>query len=153
MKGRKIRALVDTQGLPLRIVIHSPGAQDRDGAALVLDKIRNSFPWLELLCVDSGYNAHQVDAAVAKIPSLRIEIVKRSDDIKGFVLRPPRWVVKKAFSWVGRIRRLAKGWENLAAPLQAFVALVSIQIAIRRLFQGVFALRQVSLRGRPNWTP
>ena len=111
----------------------------------MLDKIRNSFPWLELLCVDSGYNAHQVDAAVAKIPSLRIQIVKRSDDIKGFVLRPPRWVVKKAFSWVGRIRRLAKGWENLAAPLQAFVALVSIQIAIRRLFQGVFALRQGEL--------
>ena len=82
----------------------------------MLDKIRNSFPWLELLCVDSGYNAHQVDAAVAKVPALRIQIVKRSDDIKGFVLRPPRWVVKKAFSWVGRIRRLAKGWENLAAP-------------------------------------
>ena len=28
--------LVDTQGLPLRIVIHSAGVQDRDGAALVL---------------------------------------------------------------------------------------------------------------------
>ena len=69
MKGRKIHALVDTQGLPLRIVIHSAGVQDRDGAALVLDKIRNSFPWLELLWADSGYNAHQVDAAVAKVPS------------------------------------------------------------------------------------
>src|ERR1019366_8509505 len=86
VKGRKIHALVDTQGLPLRIVIHSAGVQDRDGAALVLDKIRNSFPWLELLWADSGYNAHQVDAAVAKVPSLplRIEIVRRSDDMKGF---------------------------------------------------------------------
>ncbi len=37
----------------------------------MLDKIRNSFPWLELLWADSGYNAHQVDAAVAKVPSLR----------------------------------------------------------------------------------
>jgi hypothetical protein len=33
----------------------------------------------------------------------------------------------------GRNRRLAKDWENLAATLQAFVALASIQIAIRRL--------------------
>ncbi len=47
----------------------------------MLDKIRNSFPWLELLWADSGYNAHQVDAAVAKVPSLRVEIVKRSDDM------------------------------------------------------------------------
>jgi adenylosuccinate synthase len=55
--------LVDTQGLPLRVVIHSAGIQDRDGAALVLDKIRNYFPWLELLWADSGYNAHQVNTA------------------------------------------------------------------------------------------
>jgi transposase len=49
VKGRKIHALVDTQGLPLRVIVHSAGVQDRDGAALVLDKIRNSFPWLELV--------------------------------------------------------------------------------------------------------
>lgn len=133
MKGRKIHALVDTQGLPLRAVIHSAGVQDRDGAALVLDKIRNSFPWLELVWADSGYNAHQVDAAVAKVASLRIEIVKRSDDMKGCVLLPRRWVVERTFSWFGRNRRLAKDWENLAETLHTFVVLASIQIAIRRL--------------------
>ena len=121
------------QRLPLRVVIHSAGVQDRDGAALVLDKIRNSFPWLELVWADSGYNAHQVDAAVAKVPSLRLEIVKRSDAMKGFIVLPRRWVVERTFSWFGRNRRLAKDWENLATTLQAFVALASIQIAIRRL--------------------
>ncbi len=133
MKGRKIHALVDAQGLPLRVVVHSAGVQDRDGAALVLAKIRNSFPWLELVWADSGYNAHQVNAAVAKVPALRIEIVKRSDDMKGFVLLPRRWVVERTFSWFGRNRRLAKDWENLATTLQTFVVLASIQIAIRRL--------------------
>ena len=133
MKGRKIHALVDTQGLPLRIVVHSAGMQDRDGAALVLDKIRNSFPWLELVWADNGYNAHQVAAAVARVPSLRIEIVKRSDDMKGFVVLPRRWVVERTFSWFGRNRRLAKDWENLATTLKTFVVLASIQLAIRRL--------------------
>ena len=99
----------------------------------MLDKIRNSFPWPELLWADSGYNAHQVNAAVAKVPPLCIEIVKRSDDMKGFILLPRRWVVERTFPWFGRNRRLAKDWENLAATLQAFVALASIQIAIRRL--------------------
>lgn len=114
---------------------HLPaGVQDRDGAALVLNKIRNSFPWLELVWADSGYNAHQVNAAaVAKVPSLRVEIVKRSDDINGFVVLPRRWVVERTFSWFGRNRRLAKDWENLATTLQTFVVLASIQIAIRRL--------------------
>ena len=54
----------------------------------MLDKIRRRFPWLELVWADNGYNARQVDAAVAKIPLMRIEIVKRSDDMKGFVAGP-----------------------------------------------------------------
>jgi hypothetical protein len=57
VKGRKIHALVDSEGLPMRIVVHSAAIQDRDGAGLVLDKIRGRFPWLELIWVDGGYNA------------------------------------------------------------------------------------------------
>jgi transposase len=45
---------------------------------------------------------------VAKVPPLRMEIVKRSDDAKGFVVLPRRWVVERTFSWFGRNRRLAK---------------------------------------------
>ena len=133
VKGRKIHALVDTEGLPLRVIIHSAGIQDRDGAALVLDKIRNRFPWLELIWADGGYNAHQVTAAAAANHPLRIEIVKRSDAMKGFVLLPRRWVVERTFSWFGRNRRIAKDYENLADTLAAFIHLASIQLAVRRL--------------------
>lgn len=133
MKGRKLHALVDTEGLPIRVVVHSAGIQDRDGAALVLDKIRKSHPWLEVIWADSAYNAHQVTDAVAKIPCLRLEIVKRPNDATGFVVLPRRWVVERTFSWLGRNRRLAKDWENLAETLLAFVTIASIQIALRRL--------------------
>ena len=135
VKGRKIHALVDTLGLPMRLVVHSAGTQDRDGAALVLDKIRARFPWLDLVWADGGYNARRVDQAVAKLPDLRIEIVKRSDDMNGFVVLPRRWVVERTFSWFGRYRRLAKDYENLADTLLAFVTLASIQFALRRLAQ------------------
>jgi putative transposase len=133
VKGRKIHALVDTEGLPLRVIVHSAAIQDRDGAALVLDRIRTRFPWLELIWADSAYNAWQVDAVVATQAGLRVEIVKRSDDMKGFLVLPRRWVVERTFSWFGRNRRLAKDFENLAETLAAFVAIASIQIAIRRL--------------------
>ena len=133
MKGRKLHALVDVEGLPLRVIVHSAGIQDRDGATLVLDKIRQRFPWLELVWADAGYNAHQVKDAVARSPGLRLEIIKRTDDIKGFVVLPRRWVVERTFSWFGRNRRLAKDYENLAETLTAFVTLAAIQIAIRRL--------------------
>ena len=112
-----------------RVIVHSAAIQDRDGAGLVLDKIRRRFPWLELIWADGGYNAWQVDAAVAKVPLLRIEIVKRSDDMKGFVVLPR----ERTFSWFGRNRRLAKDFENLAETLATFVTLASIQLAVRRL--------------------
>ena len=133
VKGRKIHALVDSEGLPMRVVVHSAKIQDRDGAGLVLDKIRRRFPWLELIWADGGYNAWQVDAAVAKVPRLRLEIVKWSDDIMGFVVLPRRWVVERSFSWFGRNRRLAEDFENLAETLATVVTLASIQLTLRRL--------------------
>jgi hypothetical protein len=62
VKGRKIHALVDSERLPMRIVVHSAEIQDRDGACLVLDKIHRRFPRLELVWADGGYNARQADA-------------------------------------------------------------------------------------------
>jgi transposase len=59
--------------------------------------------------------------------------LKRSDDIKGFVVLPRRWVVERTFSRFDRNRRLAKDFENLAEILATFVTLVSIQLALRQL--------------------
>ena len=64
---------------------------------------------------------------------LRLAIVKRSDDTRGFVVLPRRWVVERTSSWFGRNRRLAKDFENLAVTLATFVTLASIQLALRRL--------------------
>ena len=66
------------------------------------------------------------------MPPLRIEIVKRSNDMKCFVVLPRRWVVECTFSWFGRIRHLAKDFENLAEILASLVTLASIQPALRR---------------------
>ncbi|MGH6846072.1 MAG: hypothetical protein ACREC0_01140 [Methylocella sp.] len=52
--------------------------------------------------------------------------------MKGFVSLPHSWIVENLFM-VRPQSPLAKDWENLAATLQAFVALASIRIIIRRL--------------------
>jgi hypothetical protein len=60
LKGRKIHALVYSEGLPIRVVVHSAAIQDRDGAGLVLDKIRRRFPWLDLIWAEGVYNASRL---------------------------------------------------------------------------------------------
>ena len=55
IKGRKRHLVTDTLGLMLRVEIHSAGIQDRDGAALVFDRITRRFPFLERFFPDAGY--------------------------------------------------------------------------------------------------
>jgi transposase len=73
---------------------------------------------------------------VANVALLSLEIAKRSDNTKGFVVLPRCWVVERTFSWFGRNRPLAKDFENLAETLAALVALASIQLALSRLPRG-----------------
>ena len=51
--------------------------------------------------------------ALAKIGKWTLEITKRSDAAKGFVLLPRRWVVERTFAWLNRNRRLAKDFEHM----------------------------------------
>jgi len=131
-KGRKRHLLTDTLGLPLRVVVHSAGIQDRDGASLVLDGLRSRCPHLKLLWADAGYLARQVDEAVAAVPGLRIQIVRRSKP-KGWELLPGRWVIERTFAWFGRNRRLARDYEGIVEAALAFIHLATIQLLVRRL--------------------
>ena len=42
---------------------------------------------------------------------------RRSDEARGFVVLPRRWVVERTFSWFVRNRPLIKDFENLAETL------------------------------------
>jgi len=52
------------------------------------------FPFLKKLFVDSGYQGPKFAKGLAKVlPHIEIEIVKRSDQVNGFVVLPKRWIV------------------------------------------------------------
>jgi hypothetical protein len=42
-------------------------------------------------------------------PKLEVEVVKRSDDVRGFKVLPHRWVVERTFGWLMHHRRLVAG--------------------------------------------
>jgi putative transposase len=124
--------VVDTLGLILAVVVHCAGIQDRDGAKLVLEKLRGAFPRLRLIWADGGY-AGQLVAWVATFAGWVLEIVKRSDDMKGWVLLPHRWIVERTFGWLVKYRRLSKDYEETCASSEAWIRLVMIHLMARRL--------------------
>jgi transposase len=136
IKGRKRHILTDTGGLLVGLVIHQADIQDRDGAPSVLASIKSAFPWLRHIFADGAYAGEKLAEALAPLGNWTLEIVKRSDAAKGFVLLPRRWVVERTFAWLNRNRRLAKDFEELVASASAWIMIASVKMIMRRLARG-----------------
>jgi putative transposase len=116
--GRKRHIVTDTLGLLLIVLVHSASLQDGAGGYQVLQKlfatikrsVHNRWCRLKLLWADAA-NTHIVEN-VRKTFGWKLEIVRRSDQAKGFEVLPHRWIVERTFGWLGRYRRLARDFEH-----------------------------------------
>ena len=137
MREKKINGvnrhmMVDTLGLLLVIIVHVASLQDRDGAKLVFAKAKNRFPRLPLIWADGGYAGKLMDYVLYWF-RWTLQIVKRSDDQKGFVLLPRRWVVERTFGWLMNYRRLCRNYEYWPKTSETVVKVAMIHIMLRRL--------------------
>ena len=98
----------------------------------MLQQARRSFPFIERIFADAGYQGPRAAKAVADTGAWVIEIVKRTDAHK-FVVVPKRWVVERTFAWTSRYRRLARDFERYATTAAAFFRLAMIRLMLRRL--------------------
>ncbi len=124
--------VVDTLGLVLAVVVHAADIQDRDGAKLVLAKLAGRFSRLKLIWADGGYAGKLIEWTW-KLRRWVLEIVKRNDDLTGFVILPKRWIVERTFAWLNRYRRLSKDYETLTTSSENVIYLAMIQLMLRRL--------------------
>ena len=122
-------------GMILAIVVHPGNIQDRDGAKLVLNKLRGRYRRLKLIWADGGYAGKLIEWT-ASFGNWVLEIVKRSDDVVGFAVLPQRWIVERTFGWIGRYRRMSKDYEMLPASSEAMILIVMINLMVHRLAPG-----------------
>lgn len=120
-------------GLVLHALVTAANVQDRDGGVLLLATLFGQFPFLRKLFADRAYAGPVFHDAATAMRSLVVEIVKRADHAKGFIVEPKRWIVERSIAWLNRCRRLAKDWENRNHNALAFLRLASIRLMLRRL--------------------
>jgi putative transposase len=133
--GRKRHLLVETLGWLLIVVVTAASDQDREGAVSLLASLRHRFSRLRLLWADQAYIGDLATWLWELRPwrKIRLEIVKRPDGIKGFLLLPKRWVVERTFAWLGRYRRLSKDYAYLTQTSEAMIRVAMIHLMVRRL--------------------
>ena len=158
MKGRKRHLLVDTEGLPIEVVVHSAGMQDRDGARLLFEKAWREGKIVRLLKVwadqsykgfyKGGYCGHKESLGewLWREHTVMLEVVERVRDengqiAMGFHVLPRRWVVERSFGWLGRYRRLSRDYEYWPCSSEAMIEIGFSRTMLRRL---------VKLRSRPD---
>lgn len=135
MNGRKRHVVVDTLGMVLAVVVHAASVQDRDGAKLVLEKLKGRFPRLRKIWADGGYAGKLVEQ-MRRFGRWVLEIVKRPEGSKGFTVLPKRWIVERTFGWFGRYRRMSKDYEQLPTSSENMIYLLMIRLMARRLGRG-----------------
>jgi putative transposase len=160
VRGRKRQLLVDTEGLVLKVKVHSAKVPDQDGIKLLLKGVGAYLPRLSQLWVDAGYQGRGKDW-VEKELDLSVEVVHRTPKPtpekvammwaeewskegweidwqkllprRGFEVLPRRWVVERTFSWLSQNRRMSKDYERLCATAEAFVYVAMTHLMVRRL--------------------
>jgi putative transposase len=135
--------------------------QDRAGAPRLLLTVANTLPRLELIWADHAYLG-PLQTWVWETLGWRLQIVERPGGrgqwlradqepptrLPGFQLLPRRWVVERAFAWIGRNRRMSRDYEFPPATSEAWISLSMIRIMLKRLaheqIQPAFHYRRVA---------
>jgi putative transposase len=90
---------------------------------------------LRLIWADGGYAGVLLDwvARLRRTRCLRMEIIKRSDDVKGFKVLPKRWIVERTFAWLTFQRRFSKDYEFRTDTSEALIRVAMIGLMVRQL--------------------
>ncbi|AQS71737.1 IS5 family transposase [Streptomyces pactum] len=132
INGRKRHVVVDTLGLLLAVMVTAADTGDRAAAQVLLRQVADAHHLLALVWADGGYTGSLVEYCLATF-ALVLAIVKRSDDQKGFVVLPKRWIAERFFAHLMRTRRLARDYERRTTSAEAMTYWSMILLMTRRL--------------------
>ena len=127
--GLKRHIFVDTTGRLLGACISPTELHDSRAASHLVRASRRSWPFIEKVWADAAYRGDRVRTAT----SIRVEIVTRPPNQRGFIVQKRRWVVERSLVLVGRNRRVVKDYERLASTALAFVFLAAAHVLMKRI--------------------
>ena len=136
VKGHKRHILVDTLGLLIMVIVTAANVSDQRGGKVLFWKAKRlgaSVNRLVRIWADGTYQGQTFMEWVMERFRWILEVVKRSDDTRGFVVIPKRWIVERTFAWLNWNRRLSKNYEVQPTAAEAFCYVAMIRLMLRRL--------------------
>jgi putative transposase len=133
VKGRKRTLIVDTVGLILDLCVHPADIQDYDAGKLVLAQIVEYYPRMKKIWADAQFGKNGLPEWTQAETGVDLEIVKRAEGTKGFVVQAKRWIVERTLGWLNGYRRLSKDYEATTESSETMIYLAMIDLMVTRL--------------------
>ncbi len=130
--GRKRHLCVDTEGMPLSVLVTAASVPEREGAKRLLLQAKAALPRLKHLWVDGGYDGSPF-AEWAEAEGKWSVVVVGKPPGKGFTVLARRWVVERTFAWLYKCRRLCRDFEHRVENVVGFIHVAMIRLLVRRL--------------------
>jgi transposase len=99
---------------------------------MLISRLSHRFSLLKHIWVDGAY-AGELVAWAYNLLGWTLQVVRRCDKLKGFVLLPRRWVVERTFAWLSNYRIHAKDYCHNPRVAEASVYAASVNLMLRRL--------------------
>jgi transposase len=113
-------------------MVTAAAVKDNDAGQDLLERPHDRHRAVSQVWADGGHTGWLVSFAHTAL-AIALTVIKRSDDVKGFVALPRRWVVERSFSWLIRARPLARDYETRIDTAEAMAWWAASVPATRRL--------------------
>lgn len=132
INGRKRHVVVDTLGLLLAVTVTAAEIGDRPAARTLLRQVAATHHQLTLVWADGGYTGQLIEYCLTVLGFV-LAIVRRMDNLRGFVVLSKRWIVERFFAHLMRSRRLVRDFERSTTSAEAMIYWSMTMLMTRRL--------------------
>jgi len=112
--------------------VHPANIQERAGAKLLLEPLRDTLTKMKKIVADGGYSGQNMIDWTKETCGWMLEIVKRTE-LHTFKVLPKRWIVERTFGWFENYRRLSKDYEYAADTSENMIYIAMTQLMLNRL--------------------
>ncbi len=120
----------------LDLWVHPADIQDYDAGKEVLAEIVADYPRLTKVWADSAYGKNGLVEWAQEEAGVELEIVKRAQGTKGFVVQKKRWIVERTLGWLNGYRGLSKEYTATTQSSETTIYLAMINLMLHRLAPG-----------------
>jgi transposase len=136
-KGTKLVVVVDGEGVPLALSVHSASPSETKMIEPTLDRLpAERKP--ERLVLDKAFDSEKFRDRIAArgicpiVPYRKRAVSRRYGDRRKLRRYKRRWKVERTFAWLGNFRRLVVRYERKHWIYRAFIHVACVLITLRQ---------------------